>query len=112
MLPVIVFFASLTSILFHLGWLQKVVDVLGGGLGRLLGTERAESVNAAANIFLGQTEAPPVSYTHLDVYKRQGHSCGAGLTRPLPTVISDATVASAVADRGRADSPPQGTRSP
>ena len=57
-LPVIVFFASLTAVLYHLGVLQRVVTVLGGGLGRLLGTGQEESVNAAANIFVGQTEAP------------------------------------------------------
>ena len=57
-LPVIVFFASLTAVLYHLGILQRVVEVVGGGLGRLLGTGREESVNAAANIFVGQTEAP------------------------------------------------------
>ncbi len=57
-LPVIVFFASLTAVLYHLGVLQRVVEVFGGGLGRLLGTGREESVNAAANIFVGQTEAP------------------------------------------------------
>ena len=57
-LPVIVFFASLTAVLYHLGILQRVVEVFGGGLGRLLGTGREESVNAAANIFVGQTEAP------------------------------------------------------
>lgn len=59
-LPVIVFFASLTGVLFHLGWLQVVVRLLGGGLQRVLGTGKAESTNAAANIFLGQTEAPLV----------------------------------------------------
>lgn len=59
-LPVIIFFASLTAVLYHLGVLQRVVEVLGGGLGRLLGTGREESVNAAANIFVGQTEAPLV----------------------------------------------------
>ncbi len=59
-LPVIIFFASLTAVLYHLGVLQRVVQVLGGGLGRLLGTGREESVNAAANIFVGQTEAPLV----------------------------------------------------
>lgn len=57
-LPVIVFFASLTAVLYHLGILQRVVEVVGGALGRLLGTGREESVNAAANIFVGQTEAP------------------------------------------------------
>ncbi|PIE26971.1 MAG: nucleoside transporter [Micrococcales bacterium] len=59
-LPVIVFFASLTSVLYYLGVLQKVVEGLGGALQRLLGTSRAESVNAAANVFVGQTEAPLV----------------------------------------------------
>jgi concentrative nucleoside transporter, CNT family len=59
-LPVIVFFASLTAVLYHWGILQRVVAWLGTALGKLLGTERAESVNAAANIFVGQTEAPLV----------------------------------------------------
>lgn len=59
-LPVIIFFASLTAVLYHWRILPRVVAVLGGGLGRLLGTERAESVSAASNIFVGQTEAPLV----------------------------------------------------
>ncbi len=71
-LPVIVFFAALTSILFHLGWLQRLVDVLGGALGRLLGTERAESVNAATNIFLGQTEAPLIIKPYIASLTRSG----------------------------------------
>lgn len=57
-LPVIVFFASLTAVLFHLGVLQFVVNGIGRALGWALGTGRYESVNAAANIFVGQTEAP------------------------------------------------------
>lgn len=57
-LPVIIFFASLTAVLYHLGVLQQVVRFVGGGLARLLGTTRPESMNAAANIFVGQTEAP------------------------------------------------------
>jgi concentrative nucleoside transporter, CNT family len=59
-LPVIVFFASLTAVLYHWGILQRVVAWLGSALGRMLGTGHAESVNAAANIFVGQTEAPLV----------------------------------------------------
>lgn len=59
-LPVIIFFASLTAILYHWGILPFVVSWLGRGVGWLLGTRRAESVNAAANIFVGQTEAPLV----------------------------------------------------
>lgn len=60
MLPVIVFFASLTAVLYHLQILQKVVKVVGGALAKLLGTTEPESMNAAANIFVGQTEAPLV----------------------------------------------------
>jgi len=59
-LPVIVFFASLTAVLYHVGVVQRVVGFIGGGLQRLLGTGKAESTNAAANIFVGQTEAPLV----------------------------------------------------
>ena len=62
-LPVIIFFAALTSVLYHLGVLQQVVRVIGGGLARALGTTRPESMNAAANIFVGQTEAPLVMPT-------------------------------------------------
>ena len=71
-LPVIVFFASLTAVLYYLGWLQWVVEILGGALAKLLGTERAESVNAAANIFVGQTEAPLVIRPYLKTLTRSG----------------------------------------
>lgn len=57
-LPVIIFFASLTAVLYHWGFLQKFVSILGGAIQKVLGTGKAESVNAAANIFVGQTEAP------------------------------------------------------
>jgi concentrative nucleoside transporter, CNT family len=59
-LPMIVFFSSLIAVLYHLGVMQKVIRLLGGGLRRLLGTSSAESMSAAANIFVGQTEAPLV----------------------------------------------------
>ncbi|RHW38639.1 NupC/NupG family nucleoside CNT transporter [Lysinibacillus yapensis] len=59
-LTVIIFFSSLISVLYYLGIMQLVIKVLGGGLSKLLGTSKAESVNAAANIFVGQTEAPLV----------------------------------------------------
>ncbi len=71
-LPVIIFFASLTAVLYHLGVLQSVVKGLGGGLGRLLGTQHAESVNAAANIFVGQTEAPLVIRPYIGGLSRSG----------------------------------------
>lgn len=59
-LPVIVFFSSLISVLYYLGIMQWVINLLGGGLRTLLGTSRAESLSATANIFVGQTEAPLV----------------------------------------------------
>lgn len=59
-LPVIVFFSSLISVLYYLGIMQVVINVLGGGLQKALGTSRAESMSATANIFVGQTEAPLV----------------------------------------------------
>lgn len=59
-LPVIIFFASLTAVLYHWNILQVVVRLVGGALQKLLGTSRAESMNATANIFVGQTEAPLV----------------------------------------------------
>ncbi|AFJ47670.1 NupC/NupG family nucleoside CNT transporter [Shimwellia blattae] len=59
-LPVIVFFSSLIGVLYYLGIMQFVIRVLGGGLQKLLGTSRTESLSATANIFVGQTEAPLV----------------------------------------------------
>ncbi|HEV2094264.1 MAG TPA: Na+ dependent nucleoside transporter N-terminal domain-containing protein [Rubrobacter sp.] len=59
-LPVIIFFASLTSVLYHWNVLQWVVRIVGGALQKALGTSQAESMNATANIFVGQTEAPLV----------------------------------------------------
>jgi CNT family concentrative nucleoside transporter len=59
-LPVIIFLSSLVSVLYYLGVMQWVVRLIGGALRRLLGTSPAESLSAAANIFVGQTEAPLV----------------------------------------------------
>lgn len=59
-LPMIVFFSSLIAVLYHLGIMQRVIRLIGGALRRLLGTSSAESMSAAANIFVGQTEAPLV----------------------------------------------------
>ncbi len=57
-LPVIIFFSSLISVLYYLRVMPVVVQVIGGGIRKLLGTSRAESLSATANIFVGQTEAP------------------------------------------------------
>ena len=59
-LTIIIFFSALISVLYYLGIMQWVIKLIGGGLSKLLGTSRAESVSAAANIFVGQTEAPLV----------------------------------------------------
>lgn len=57
-LPVIIFFSALMSVLYHIGFMQILVSGLGRVLNIVLGTGRIESLNAAANIFVGQTEAP------------------------------------------------------
>ena len=64
-LPVIVFFASLVAILYHLGIMQKVVRWVGGALGWVTGIGRVESLGAAANIFVGQSESPLVVRPYL-----------------------------------------------
>lgn len=59
-LPMIVFFSSLVAVLYYLGVMQLLIKFIGGFLQKVLGTSRAESMSAAANIFVGQTEAPLV----------------------------------------------------
>lgn len=59
-LPVIVFFSSLIAVLYYLGIMSWVIRLIGGLLQKLLKTSRPESMSAAANIFVGQTEAPLV----------------------------------------------------
>ena len=57
-LPIIIFFASLTSVLYYLGILQFVVNLMCRGLQRALGTSGTESLSVTSDIFLGPTEAP------------------------------------------------------
>jgi concentrative nucleoside transporter, CNT family len=59
-LPTIVFFASITTLLYHYGILQAVVKFMASGMQKLMGTSGAESLSVVANIFVGQTEAPLV----------------------------------------------------
>ncbi|MDG6247651.1 NupC/NupG family nucleoside CNT transporter [Glaesserella parasuis] len=59
-LPTIVFFSALISLLYYVGIMQWVIKIIGGGLQKVLGTSQAESMSAAANIFAGQSEAPLV----------------------------------------------------
>ncbi|XWN53229.1 NupC/NupG family nucleoside CNT transporter [Anoxybacillus flavithermus] len=64
-LPVVIFFSALISVLYYLGVMQWVIKMIGGPLAKLLGTSKAESMSAAANIFVGQTEAPLVIRPYL-----------------------------------------------
>lgn len=59
-LPTIIFFSALMAVLYHLGIMEKIITVLAKIMSKLLGTSGAESLSAAANIFVGQTEAPLV----------------------------------------------------
>ena len=64
-LPIIIFFSALMSVLYHLRIMEWVVKLVGGFLHRVIGTGAVESMNAAANIFVGQTEAPLVVRPYL-----------------------------------------------
>ncbi len=57
-LPIIIFFSALMSVMYHLRIMEWVVMIVGGALRKIIGTGSVESMNAAANIFVGQTEAP------------------------------------------------------
>ncbi|OSI08183.1 Nucleoside permease nupX [Neisseria animaloris] len=59
-LPLIVFFSALMAVLYYIGVMQMLIKFIGGFLQKVLGTSKAESMSAAANIFVGQTEAPLV----------------------------------------------------
>lgn len=59
-LPTIIFFSALMSILYHIGVMQKIVQVFAWLMRLTLGTSGAETLSAAANVFVGQTEAPLV----------------------------------------------------
>lgn len=64
-LPVIVFFAALISILYYIGLMQLVIRWVGGALEKVTGITRVESLCAASNIFVGQSEAPLVIRPYL-----------------------------------------------
>ncbi len=65
-LPTVIFFAALTSILFYFGIIQKVVKVMALLLSKLLGVSGPESLSVAGNIFLGQTESPLMIKAYLE----------------------------------------------
>lgn len=65
-LPTILFFSALTSVLFYLGIIQRIVQAFGWLLSKLLKISGAESLSVAGNIFLGQTEAPLLIKAYLE----------------------------------------------
>ena len=65
-LPTIIFFSALTSVLFYLGVIQKIVKAFAWLLSKTLGISGAESLSVAGNIFLGQTEAPLLIKAYLE----------------------------------------------
>lgn len=65
-LPTIIFVSSFFTILYHLGVLQAVVRAMAWGMAKLMGTSGAETLSAAANIFMGQTEAPLVIKPYIE----------------------------------------------
>jgi len=69
-LPTIIFFSALSSVLFYLGVIQKVVYVLALALNKTMKLSGAESLSTAGNIFLGQTEAPLMIKAYLDKMNR------------------------------------------
>ena len=69
-LPTIIFFAALTSLLFYLGVLQFLVKILAKGTAKLLNISGAESLSVVGNIFLGQTEAPLLIKAYLPKMNR------------------------------------------
>ncbi len=64
-LPIIIFFSALMSVMYHLRIMEWVVRLVGGFLHKVIGTGAVESMNAAANVFVGQTEAPLVVRPYL-----------------------------------------------
>jgi CNT family concentrative nucleoside transporter len=64
-LPILIFFSALMSVLYHFGVMQFIVRTVGGGIQWIIGTHKVESINAAANIFVSQTESPLVIKPYL-----------------------------------------------
>ena len=57
-LPIVIFFSALMSVLYHIRVMQVFVNVIGGAIRKIIGTKTIESMNAAANIFLGMDSSP------------------------------------------------------
>jgi CNT family concentrative nucleoside transporter len=90
-LPIIIFMGSVFSVLYHLGILQRVVDVMARGLRRTLRISGAESLATIANIFLGMTEAPLLVRPYVERMTRSELFCV--MTAGLATVAGSVLVA-------------------
>ena len=64
-LPVIIFFAAFIAVLYHVGVMQFAIRWIGGGLQKITGISKVESLCAASNIFVGQSESPLVIRPYL-----------------------------------------------
>ena len=64
-LPVVIFFSSLIAVLYHARIMQWLIRIMGGGLRTMLHTSHTESLSAAANVFVGQAEAPLVARPYI-----------------------------------------------
>lgn len=74
-LPTIIFMSSLMSVLYHLGIMQKIVEVVARVMMKVMKASGAESLAAAANIFVGQTEAPLVIKPYVNTMTRSEIMC-------------------------------------
>ena len=74
-LPTIIFMSALMSVLYHIGLMQKVVEVMAKVMMKVMKTSGAESLAAAANIFVGQTEAPLVIKPYVNSMTRSELMC-------------------------------------
>jgi len=90
-LPVIVFMGSLFSVLFHLGLIQRVVAAIAWGMRHTMGTSGAESLAAAANIFVGMVEAPLLVRPYIERMTRS--ELFAVMTTGMATVAGSVMVA-------------------
>ena len=90
-LPIVIFMASIFSVLYHLGILQRVVDWLARGLRRALQISGAESLATIANVFLGMTEAPLMVRPYVAGLTRSELFCV--MTAGLATVAGSVLVA-------------------
>ncbi len=90
-LPVIIFMSSVFAVLYHVGLLQRIVDLLARGLRRALPISGAESLATIANVFLGMTEAPLMVRPYIEAMTRSELFCV--MTAGLATVAGSVLIA-------------------